>query len=182
MVIERWRPSRGLMPWQPFRAMEEMEQRFNDIFGRSLLPAMWRRFPLEERGWAPPLEVFEKEDKFVVKAELPGMEEDDIDISVVGDTLTIKGEKKAESEVKEEDYYCCERSYGSFFRSIALPATVDAKKIEASYENGVLEVSLPKAPEVKPKKVPVAAKKTVTAKKTAKVGAKKKEKGTKTTK
>lgn len=114
---------------------------------------------MEERGWAPAIEVFDKEDKYVVKAELPGMKEEDIDVSVVGDTLTIKGERKAETEVKEEDYYCCERSYGSFFRSIALPPNVDTKKIEASFEDGVLEVSLPKAPEVKPKKIAVSAKK-----------------------
>ena len=112
-----------------------------------------------EMGWAPAIEVFEKEDKFVVKAELPGMKEEDIDISVVGDTLTIKGERKAESEVKEEDYYCCERSYGSFSRSVAIPSNVNANKIKASYEDGVLEVSLPKVPEVKPKKIAVSAKK-----------------------
>lgn len=105
-----------------------------------------------EMGWTPPIEMIEKEDKFIVKAELPGMKKEEIDISVVGDTLTIKGERKAETEIKEEDYYCCERCYGSFFRSITMPATVDAKKIKATYEDGVLEVSLPKAPEVKPKK------------------------------
>jgi len=136
-----------------------MERRFEDIFDRPFLPAVWRRIPTVEMGWAPAIEVFEKEDKFVVKAELPGMKEEDIDISVVGDTLTVKGERKAESEVKEEDYYCCERSYGSFSRSIAVPSNVDAKKIEANYEDGVLEVSLPKAPEVKPKKIAVSAKK-----------------------
>jgi HSP20 family protein len=159
MAIERWRPGRGLIPWRPFRELEEMERRFEDILGRPLLSSVWRRLPIEERGWAPAIEVFEKEDKFVVKAELPGMKEEDIDISVVGDTLTIKGERKAESEVKEEDYYCCERSYGSFSRSIAVPPNVDTKKIEASFEDGVLEVSLPKAPEVKPKKIAVSAKK-----------------------
>ena len=158
MAMERWRPGWGISPWRPFRELEEMQRRFEEIFGRPFLPAMWRRVPAEERGWAPAIEVFEKEDKFVVKAELPGMKEEDIDVSVVGDTMTIKGERKAETEVKEEDYYCCERSYGSFSRSIALPSTVDAKKIEASYEDGVLEVSLPKAPEVKPKKVSVSAK------------------------
>lgn len=158
-MIERWRPRRGLTPWQPFREFEEIEQRFADIFGRSVLPAVWRRIPTVEMGWAPAIEVFEKEDKFVVKAELPGIKEEDIDISVIGDTLTIKGERKAESEVKEEDYYCCERSYGSFSRSIAVPSNVDAKKIEASYESGVLEVSLPKTQEVKPKKIAVSAKK-----------------------
>jgi HSP20 family protein len=148
--------------------MEEMERRFEDIFGRPFLPLVWRRIPMVEMGWAPAIEVFEKEDKFVVKAELPGMKEEDIDVSVVGDTLTIKGERKAESEVKEEDYYCCERSYGSFSRSIALPSSVDAKKIGASYEDGVLEVSLPKAPEVKAKKVAVAAKRKEQAKEKAK--------------
>ena len=159
MVLEKWRPSRGMVPWQPIRAMEEMERRCDEMFGRGFLPSMWRRFPLEERGWAPALDVFEKEDKFVVKAEIPGMKEEDIDVSVVGDMLTIKGEKKSETEVKEEDYYCCEHSYGSFSRSIALPSTVDATKIEAAYENGILEVSLPKAPEVKPKKIAISAKK-----------------------
>jgi len=159
MVMERWRLGRGIIPWRPFGGLEEMERRFEDVFGRPFLPAVWRRIPTVEMGWAPAIEVFEKEDKFMVKAELPGTKEEDIDISVVGDTLTIKGERKAESEVKEEDYYCCERSYGSFSRSIAVPSNVDAKKIEATYEDGVLEVSLPKAPEVKPSKISVSAKK-----------------------
>jgi len=159
MVMERWRPGRGLIPWRPFTGLEEMERRFDDILGRSFYPTVWRRLPMIEMGWVPAIEVFEKEDKFVVKAELPGMKEEDIDVSVVGDTLTIKGERKAESEVKEEDYYCCERSYGSFSRSLAVPTNVDAKKIEATFEDGVLEVNLPKAPEVKPKKITVSAKK-----------------------
>jgi HSP20 family protein len=152
-MLERWRPGWRLRPWRPFRELEEMEQRLEEIFGRP-----WRRLPTEERGWAPPIDVFEKEDKFVVKAELPGMKREEIDVSVVGDTLTIKGERKSESEVKEEDYYCSERVYGSFLRSITVPTAVDVEKIEASYENGVLEVSLPKAPEVKPKKVEVSVK------------------------
>lgn len=158
MTMERWSPGRGLIPWGPFRELEEVERRFGDIFEQSLLPA-WRRLPLEKKGWIPAIDVFEKEDKFVVKAELPGMKEDDIDVSVVGDTLTIKGEKKTEAEVKEDEYYRCERSYGSFFRSVALPSHVDAKKIEASYEEGVLEITLPKVPEVQPKKVLVTVKK-----------------------
>ena len=159
MVLERWRPGWGITPWRPLRGLEEMERRFDEMFGRPFSPAVWRRFPLEERGWAPSIDVFDKGDKFVVKAELPGMKEEDIDVSVVGDMLTIKGERKAEKEIEEEDYYCCERSYGSFLRSITLPFTVDPKKIEATYEDGVLEVSLSKAAEVKPKKVAVTAKK-----------------------
>jgi HSP20 family protein len=158
MAIERWRPRWHIAPWRPFPELEEMERRFDEIFGRTFLPRVWGRLPVEERGWAPAIEMFEKEDKFVVKAELPGMKENDLDVSVVGDNLTIKGERKAESEVKEEDYYCCERSYGSFFRSVVLPSNVDAGKIEASFEDGVLEINLPKAAEVKPKKITVSAK------------------------
>jgi len=156
MVMQGWRP--GFRPWSPFRELEEMGRRFEDVLARPFLPTLWRRLPGAEKGWTPPIEMFEKEDTFVVKAELPGMKKEEIDISVVGDTLTIRGERKAESEVKEEDYYCCERSYGSFLRSITLPATVDIKKIKASYEDGILEISLPKAPEVKPKKVEVSVK------------------------
>ena len=159
MVMQRWRSGKGLIPWRPFRELENIEQHFEDVFDRSWLPAVWRRIPSLEMGWAPAVEVFEKEGKFVVKAELPGIKEEDMDISVVDNTLTIKGEKKTESEVKEEDYYCCECSYGSFSRSIALPSNVDAKKIAASYEDGVLGISLPKASEVKPKKISISAKK-----------------------
>jgi len=159
MVLERWRPVRRLVPWQPFRELEEMTRSFEDILGRPSLSATWRRLPTVEREWTPALEVFEKEDKFVVKVELPGMKEEDIDVSAKDGTLTIKGERKSESEVNEEDYYCCERSYGNFFRSIALPSTADAKKIEANYEDGVLEVNLPKAAEIQPKKISVSAKK-----------------------
>jgi HSP20 family protein len=110
----------------------------------------------------PAVDVFEKEDKFVVKAELPGIKEDDIDVSVIGDTLSIKGEKKTETEIKDEDYYRCERSYGSFYRSIPIPSNVDANKIEASFEDGILEVALPKSAKVKPKKIAVSAKKKAT--------------------
>lgn len=87
------------------------------------------------------------------------MKEEDVDVSVADDTLTIKGEKKTSNEVKEGHYYCCERTYGSFFRSIGLPSNVDAKKIEAHYEDGVLEVSLPKVGEARPKKITISTKK-----------------------
>ena len=157
MVMERWRPAWGIRRWRPYRELEEMERRFEDILGRPFLPTAWRRLPAE-MGWAPPIEMFEKEDKFIVKAELPGMKKEEINISVVGDTLNIKGERKAETEVKEEDYYCCERSYGSFLRSVTMPTAVDANKIEATYEDGVLEISIPKAPEVTPKKVEISVK------------------------
>jgi HSP20 family protein len=154
MAIELWRPRWGINPWRPSRELEEWERLFDEFFGRQL-----RRLPVEEKGWMPAVDVFEKEDRFVVKAELPGMKEEDINVSVVGDTLSIKGERKTETEVKDEDYYRCERSYGSCYRSIPLPPNVDADKIEASFEDGVLEVALPKSAKVKPKKIAVSAKK-----------------------
>lgn len=153
MVLERWRPRWGLTTLGPFREIEDWQRQMEDFFGRPI----WK--PNGERAWMPAVDVFEKDDKFVVKAELPGMKEEDIDVSVTGDTLTIKGEKKTETEVKNEDYYSCERSYGSFYRTVPLPSTVDANKIEANVEDGVLEVTLPKIAEVKPKKIAISAKK-----------------------
>jgi HSP20 family protein len=153
MVPERRRPRWRIIPYRPYRDLEEVEWHLDDLFRHQL------RKPNGERAWVPAVDVFEKDDKFVVKAELPGMKEEDVDVSVVGDTLSIKGEKKTETEVKEEDYYRSERTYGSFYRSIPLPSTVDVDKIEASFEDGVLEVTLPKSAKVKPKKIAVSARK-----------------------
>lgn len=165
MEMERWRPRRRLIPWRPFGEMEEMERPFDNLFNWPSSPAIWRRMPSMEMAWAPAIDVFEKNDRFVVKAELPGMKQKDINVSVVSNSLTIRGERTAESEVEREDYYYSERSYGSFSRSIDIPPDVDAKKIEANYDDGVLEIDLPKIPGTKPKKVSVSAKKKAKAKK-----------------
>jgi HSP20 family protein len=158
MAIERWKPQRGLTPWSSYRDIADMEHQIDRMFGDSLFPSLWSRVP-EAKAWFPDIDVFEKDGKFVVKAELPGMEEKDIDVSIEGDILAIKGEKETEKEVKKEDYYRSERTYGSFFRSIPLPSSVDKEKVEAEYSNGVLEVTLPKIAEARPKKVKVAANK-----------------------
>jgi len=159
MAIERWRPR-----WWPWRALREMEEEidraFEEAFGRRAWPTVWRRWRpvIETRGWAPAVDMFDKEDKLVVRAELPGVKKEDIDVSIVGDTLTIRGERKVEEEVKDEDYYCCERAYGSFYRAISLPTDVETSKVEARYKDGVLEVTLPKAKEAKPEKIEVKVK------------------------
>jgi len=118
----------------------------------------WSRRALAVREWTPKLDMFDRGDRVIIKAELPGVNKEDIDLSVAGGILTIKGERKAEEEVEDEDYYCCERYRGSFYRAIQLPADVDTDKIEANYENGVLEINLPKVPEVTPKKISVSIK------------------------
>jgi HSP20 family protein len=158
MAIQVYRPSQGISPWSPFGMTEQMERLFDDFFSPPSTPSFWRRVPTDG-NWAPAIDIIEKDDKFIVKAELPGMKEEDIDVSVTGDTLTIKGERTIESEAKEDEFYLCERSYGSFMRSMKLPSMVDAEKIAATYENGVLEVSLPKTGEAEAKKIKVDAKK-----------------------
>ena len=159
MTIERRKSEKGLTARQPVREIEEVGRSFEDVFGRPFLPGIWRVFPSEEMIWAPAIDILEKDDKFLVKVELPGVKEEDVDIAVAGGTLTIEGEKKTESEAKKKGYYYRETSYGSFSRSITIPSSVEINKIEANYDKGVLEIILPKAPEVKPKKIPVAAKK-----------------------
>ena len=159
MTTERRKSEKALTTRQSSREIEETGRRFEDIFGRPFLPGIWRAFPSEEMIWAPAIDVVEEEDKFSVKVELPGVKEEDVNVSIAGDTLTIEGEKKAESEVKKKGYYYSEASYGSFSRSITIPSTIDTGKIEANYDKGILEISLPKAPEVKPKKITVATKK-----------------------
>jgi HSP20 family protein len=108
-----------------------------------------------EGMWRPAMDLAETKDAFVVKAEVPGVKAEDIQIGLDGNTLTVAGERKQETSVEEEGYSRIERSYGKFERSVLLPPTVDAEGIKATYANGVLEVRLPKKEEAKPKRIPV---------------------------
>ncbi len=128
----------------------EMDKLFEDFFRRSGLPARW----------GPAVDVVEKADSVIVKAELPGVEPKDVDISVSGNTLTIKGQKKEEKEEKGKSYYRVERSYGSFCRTINLPDGVVADKAKADYKDGVLEIKLPKSEKLRAKKIPIKMDKT----------------------
>ena len=105
--------------------------------------------------WAPAVDIYETENELVLKADLPDMNEKDLDIRVEDNMLTVRGERKFESTVKEDKYLRVERSYGAFSRSFSLPSTVDTEKINAEYKNGVLSVQLPKRAESKPKQVKV---------------------------
>jgi HSP20 family protein len=117
----------------------------------------------EEEGiatstWMPSVDIYETPDQVVLKAELPGLTREDIDINVRNNTLTLRGERKFEREVKEENYLRIERAYGSFQRSFTLPATIQQDKIKAVFKDGVLEVSLPKAEEARPKQIKIDVK------------------------
>jgi HSP20 family protein len=130
---------------------EEMGRFIDEFVERPGIPVRRGRGALARGVWAPAVEMIDRKDELLVKAELPGIEKKDISVSVSGDVLTIKGERKMEKEVKEEDYYCCESVYGKFFRAISLPMGVDTEKIKAEHKHGILEVHLPKTKEVKEK-------------------------------
>lgn len=133
------------------RFMDDMSRRsFPSLFGRDRwLPIR----PLSLR--MPSLDVYEEKDSVVVKAELPGMKKEDVEVNLTGENLTIKGEKKEDKEIKEDNYYRRERSYGSFLRTVALPCEVKSDDIKASFKDGVLEIRMPKTEEAKKKSIAV---------------------------
>ena len=141
-----------LAPWRPFRELERMRREMDHLWD-SFFEERPRR-KIEELGeWGPSLDLSETKNDLIVKAEIPGIDPKDIDISLNKDVLTIKGEKRRETEEKEENYHFIERSYGAFARSIRLPREVQNEKINASYKNGVLRVTLPKSEEAKKKEI-----------------------------
>jgi HSP20 family protein len=158
--------------WQPNGEFEQLGRYFEDVFGRSFFPTLGR-FPAADAVWAPSIDVMEEDDKFLVKAELPGVKEEDINVSISGNTLTIEGEKRSESESKKNGYHYSETSYGSFSRSLSIPSTVDVDKIDADCQDGVLKITLPKMMEVKPKKIALTSKKPAAAEKKEDKNAKK---------
>jgi HSP20 family protein len=128
---------------------EEMDRLFDSPFGSFL------RSPASLRSWSPPLDVYQDKDNFTIVVDLPGLKKENIDISLRGETLTISGERKAE-EKKGEQGFRAERFYGSFQRTVKLPALVDPNKVKASYQEGILKVLLAKAEEAKPKQIAVS--------------------------
>ena len=145
----------NLMRWDPFDDMRGLRHRMDrlaeDFFHG---PRVFTWQPAE-LGFA--LDVYETDEALTVKAALPGVRPDEVDISVTGDVLTIKGETKSEEETKSENYHRRELRYGAFARSVPLPTRVNHEKAEATFENGVLTVTMPKAEEVKPKSIKIAA-------------------------
>ncbi len=152
MAIIRWRPT---SEWDPFSLISSVRDEMDRLFDNSLAPWRPTGAGFSEGAWTPEVDVIEDENSVIIRANIPGLKQDEIDLSVVGDTLTLKGEKKQESEVKKENYHRIERSYGFFQRVIPLPSAVDADKVKASYQDGVLEVELPKKEEAKPKKIDI---------------------------
>ncbi|HTR60759.1 MAG TPA: Hsp20/alpha crystallin family protein [Candidatus Binataceae bacterium] len=153
----------ALLPWRPFRELERMMRRMDSPF------RLLEELPeISEEGLVPAVESFVKDGNLVVRADVPGMDPKDIDVSILGNVMTVKGERRSEQEVKKEDYLRREVSYGSFERRMTLPEGAAVDKVKATFKNGVLEVTLPMAREAVAKKVPVepeAEKKVEIAKK-----------------
>ncbi len=141
----------NLTRWDPFRELADMRDMMDRMLERS--------FSVPERGWQAawdlPLDVIENNDEFVVKASIPGVNPDDLEITFNDRTLTIKGQSKGEDEKQEQRYHLRERWSGSFTRSITLPTRIKSEDIQASSENGILTLRLPKTEEVKPKRISV---------------------------
>ena len=158
---EKHTETRELAPWRGFgdlsRWERDMEGMMDSFFGRRMRPWWPERWFRTAGALAdePALDLFEEKDEIVVKAELPGLEKDNVEVNLSDQTLTIKGEKKKEEEVKEEDYFRSERSYGRFVRSLQLPADVQGDKVKASFKNGVLEVRMPKTEKAKTREIKV---------------------------
>jgi len=139
----------AIVRWDPLRDLMSIQERVGRLLADA--PARWGTD--EGYGaWAPPVDIFEKGDALVLRAEMPGVDRNDVDVRVENGILMLKGERKHQEEIQEKNAYRMERVYGSFVRSFSLPTTVDASKISARLKDGVLELVLPKAEEAKPKK------------------------------
>ena len=143
-----------LIRWRPTRNLESVQDEVNRVF-ESFFNAPMRRRGEDVGGWYPDVDIVESKDNIEVQVDLPGMEKDDIKVSVEDSVLTIKGERKAMKEEKEKNYHQIERTCGTFTRSFSLPTSVEGERIKANYKNGVLKIDLPKAEAVKPKEIPI---------------------------
>jgi HSP20 family protein len=138
--------------WDPFRNLSTLQEQVNRLFDTSFKTNADNS---TLTSWAPAVDIYETENELVIKADLPDVAEKDIDVCVENNMLTIRGERKFEESVKEDNYLRVERAYGSFSRSFSLPNTVNTEAIQARYNNGVLKVELPKRAESKPKQVKI---------------------------
>jgi HSP20 family protein len=146
----------SMVRWDPFREFAQLQDRINRVFTDSYGRSGGDEALLTAGAWVPPVDIYENGNhELVLKAELPDMTREDIDITVDNGTLTIKGEKKLSNEVKEEQFHRIERRYGVFSRTFSLPPTVDAARVAAEYRNGVLTVRLPLREEARPRQIKV---------------------------
>jgi len=152
MAIERWRPFGALTEREPFRDIQsEVNRLFDSFLSRPTAAATGTG----SRVWMPVVDMYETNDDLVLDFEIPGVREKDISLSITGDLLTVRGERQFRQELKDDHTYHIERAYGKFERSVQLPMPVQAGRVTATFRDGVLEVRLPKAEEVRPKEIKI---------------------------
>ena len=140
--------------WDPFREVAALQNRMNALF-QDVTRGQESNDVLATTGFVPAVDVYEDEHKVVLKLEVPGIEEKDLDVRVENNTLTVKGERKFEKEEKEENFHRIERRYGNFYRAFTLPTTIDTDSVQANYDAGVLRIELAKRQEAKPKQIKI---------------------------
>ncbi|HYB53797.1 MAG TPA: Hsp20/alpha crystallin family protein [Thermoanaerobaculia bacterium] len=146
----------NLMRWDPYRELGTLADRFNRAFG-VLAPSRSRDEEMSLGSWLPPVDIAEDKDKITLTAELPGFQENQIEIQMEGGVLTLRGERKFEEEKEGRSFHRVERSYGHFVRSFTLPNNVDREAIRAHFANGLLQIELPKREEAKPRQIKISA-------------------------
>lgn len=144
-----------IVRWEPFRDLVSTPPDFNGLFNE-YFPRLLRGEEPSTRTWAPAVDIYEKNDELVLKADLPGVDPKDVEIRIEDGTLYLKGERKQEQEVNEEDYHRVERRYGAFARSFSLPDSIDEAKVKAEFKGGQLTLTMPKREEVKPKTIKIS--------------------------
>ena len=143
-----------IVRWEPFRELSSLQTEMNRLFNTAFDTSPGGNGG-GSRRWAPAMDLLETEDHFVLRADLPGMTQSDVNIELEDNVLTVSGERKAEHEEKREGFYRVERAFGSFSRSLTLPKGVDAEAVTAGFDNGVLEVRIPKPEQRKPRKITI---------------------------
>ena len=141
--------------WDPFRDVVTLQSRLNSLF-QDYNRGQNESDVVSTAAFVPPVDIYEDEHKIVLKLEVPGLKQEDLDIQIENNTLSVRGERKFEKEEKEENFHRIERRYGSFFRSFTVPTTVNTDSVKASYDAGVLSISLDKRAEAKPKQIKVS--------------------------
>jgi HSP20 family protein len=145
-----------LTKWDPFKDLITLQDRMNRLFDESVRNVRPGDEALSSAIWSPAVDIYETEDEVVVKAELPEVNQKDIDIQIENNTLILRGERKFNKETKKENFHRIERAYGAFSRSFTLPSSINQEKISADYKDGILKISMPKREETKPKQIKVA--------------------------
>jgi HSP20 family protein len=141
-----------IVRWEPFRELSSLQTEMNRLFNAAFDTPAGNG---GARRWMPPMDLVETDEHFVLRADLPGLTESDVNIELEDNVLTVSGDRKAEHEAKGEGFYRVERSFGSFSRSLTLPKGIDPEAVTAAFENGVLEVRVPKPEQRKPRKIAI---------------------------